>query len=180
MGAIRRTALMVAVALALLLALGSADPDHRRLMTSFFATGLRLGVLPGSAPEQAQVLDAVTHFTRSLSAAYLALDPAPLEAVPVGDSLGRGLAEEIAFLRKNGRALDMTVRDIRMLSVQRLENQVLRASTAELVAVRYLRAADRTEIEAQPAARYTMKYLLEPAGQGLRIVAVETLGVAAP
>jgi len=168
---------MVAGALGLLLGLGLADPGNTRLMTSFFARGPAPGVLPKGSAEAQQVLGAINRFNRRLSAAYLALDPAALKAYPMDDALRRRYAEEISFLKNDGRALEMTVRDIRIESVRRLADFTVSVDTVESVKIRYLNAADRRQVAADPAAKYAMNYVLAKSASAWKVVGVETLRV---
>lgn len=177
MGALKKTALMVTGALGLLLGLGAADPGNTRLMTSFVAQGPAPGVLPKGSAEAQQMLGAVTRFNRSLSAAYLALDPAALQAFPIDGALRRRYAEEISFLKNDGRALEMTVRDIRIESVRRLADRTLSVDTVESVKIRYLSAADRRQIAAYPATKYAMNYVLAKSASAWKVVGVDTLRV---
>lgn len=175
MGAVKKTAWMVTGALGLLLGLGVADPGNTRLMTSFFAQGPAPGVVPRGSAEAQQMLGAITGFDRALSAAYLALDPATLKSFPMDDALRRRYAEEISFLKNDGRALEMTVRDIRIESVRRLADKTLSVETVESVKIRYLNAADHNQIAAYPAAKYAMNYVLAKSASAWKIVGVETL-----
>lgn len=176
-GAVKKTALMVAGALGLLLGLGLADPGNTRLMTSFFAQGPAPGILPKGSAEAQQTLGAITRFNHGLSAAYLALDSAALKAYPMDDGLRRRYAEEITFLKNDGRALEMTVQDIRIKSVRRLADLTLSVDTVESVKIRYLGAADRTQIAAYPAAKYEMNYTMAKSESTWKVVDVETTRV---
>lgn len=175
MGILSKTALMFAGSLALLLGLGFADPGNSRLMTSFFSTDPPLGVVPKGAADEEGIVRTITRFNRILSAAYLELDPAALAASPMDDGLRRNYVEEIAFLTNDGRALEMTVRDIRIAEVRRLPDRMLSVDTVESVKVRYLRASDRTQIVADPETQYAMNYTLEDSAAGWRITGVQTM-----
>ena len=175
MGILSKTALMVAGSLALLLGLGFADPGNRRLMTSFFSKDPPLGVVPKGAADEEGLVRTITRFNSILSAAYLELDPAALAASAMDDGPRRNYVEEVAFLAKDGRALEMTVRDIRIAEVRRLPERMLSVDTVESVKVRYLRAADRTQILAYPETQYAMNYTLEESAAGWRITGVQTM-----
>jgi len=174
-GILSKTALMVAGSLAVLLGLGVADPGNRRLMPSFFSTDPPLGVVPRGAVDEQGIHRAIAQLNDALAAAYLELDSSALAAAPVADPLRRGYVEEIAFLAKDGRALEMTVRDIRIAEVRRLPERMLSVDTVESVKVRYLRAADRTQILAYPETQYAMNYTLEESAAGWRITGVQTM-----
>ncbi len=120
MGIIKKTALMVAGALALGLGLGLADPSNTRLMPSLLEhfAGL-LGVASKPVVDKQAMHGAIVQFNRQLSAAYLALEPVALVAEPMADSLRQDYVAEIAFLKRQGRALEQTVQDIRIEEVPR-------------------------------------------------------------
>lgn len=167
---------MVIGALALLLALGFADEDRYLLMPSFLHNP-RVGVLPKGEADQDGIHGAISLFNRQLSLAYRGLDAAALMSFPIDDGLRRSYIEELEFLRKRGTAMDITVTDLQIQEVTRLPNELVSVKTAEAVALRYLRLADRTEIESYPRTAYVMNYLLEPSGSGWKVVRTETLKV---
>ena len=180
MGIIKKTVWMVLGALGLLLALGFADPTSVRLMPSlkehFTNLLLALGSAdPKGAHDEKAIHHAIAEFNRNLSLAYLGPTPAPLMAYPMADGLRQNYLEEIGFLQRDGRVLELTVRDIRMEKVTRLTDLILSVDTVESVKVRYLKASDRTEIVTSPVASYWMNYTLEKAASGWRILGVETM-----
>ncbi|MDH4235172.1 MAG: hypothetical protein OEV15_08570 [Gallionella sp.] len=187
----KKIVLMVAGSLALLLALGFADPNTVKLMpsmfshlssrflylASFFSQNSPVDVAPKALPDEQGVSRAIVEFNRNLSRAYLELDPAALEAVSLDDGLRRNYSKEIAFLQRDGRALEMTVRNTSLKKVTVLPNAMLSVNTVESVRVRYLNAVNRTEIVSYPEARYAMNYTLDKDASGWKIMQVETLNV---
>lgn len=177
MGTVSKTALMVAGSLAVLLGLGFADPGNRRLMPSFISTDPPLGVAPKGTVDEQGIHRAIAQVNDALAAAYVELDSSALAAAPIADALRRGYVEEIAFLAQDGRALEMTVRDVRIAEVRRLPERMLSVDTIETVKVRYLRAVDRAQILAYPETRYAMNYTLEESAAGWRITGAQTMEV---
>ena len=180
MGIIKKTVFMVLGSLALLLALGFADPANVRLMPSIKEHFTNLLQVTGfadakGAPAEEGISPAIVEFNRKLSLAYLELNPAALTDAVMDDGLRRNTIEEINFLQQDGRVLELTVQDIRIKKVSRLANLMLSVDTLESVKVRYLKAADRTEIIAHPEASYAMNYTLDKAASGWKIVGVETM-----
>ncbi len=183
---------MVVAALTLLLGLGIADPGSARLMPAFLSNDHMPAIflsrwmpslfLPAAAPDvvpkgsadEAAMLRAIAEFNRQLSAAYLALDPAPLAAEPMADSLRQDYVTEIAILKRQGRALDQTVLDIRIEAATRLPDLTWSVDTVEAATVRYLNAADRTQISPSPASKYAMNYTLDRSSSGWKMVSVDT------
>ncbi len=179
MGIIKKTALMVLGSLALLLVLGFADPTNVRLMPSIkvhFTNLLRAlgGVELKNEPVAEGIYPAIIEFNRKLSLAYLALNAAALTDAVMDDGLRQNYIEEINFLQKDGRALELTVQNIQIKKVSKLDKLMLSVDTLESVKVRYLKVADRTEIVASPVASYAMNYTLDKAASGWKIVGVET------
>ena len=182
MGIIKKTVLMVLGALGLLLALGFADPTSVRLMPSIkehFTSLLQaLGSAdPKRAPDAEGISPAIVEFNRKLSLAYLELNPAALTATLMDEGLRQNYINEINFLQQDGRALELTVQDIRIGKVTELAPLMLSVDTVESVKVRYLKASDRTEIVASPVASYWMNYTLEKAASGWKILGVETMNL---
>ena len=175
MGLGKKITLMVLGALALLLALGLADPRYGRLIPSQLEhLANRLGVASEPVVDKQAMHGAIVQFNRQLSAAYLALEPAALAAEPMADSLRRDYGAEIAFLKRQGRALEQTVQDIRIVEVTRLPDLTWSVNTVEAVTVRYINATDRTPITTYPASNYAMNYTLDKLSSGWKMVRVET------
>lgn len=192
MAIIRKTVWMVLGALAILLSLGLADPNNSRLMTTFLSSPSAPwwwphlcyncdnkapppAVAPKGSAEEAALQRAIAEFNRNLSLAYLGPNPAALTATPMADGLRQNYLEEIGFLQRDGRVLELTVQDIRMEKVTRLTPLMLSVDTVESVKVRYLKVSDRTEIATSPVASYWMNYTLEKAASGWKIAGVETM-----
>lgn len=170
---------MVVGALALLLALGFADEDKYLLMPSFLKNP-RMGVLPKGEPSEEGIYSTISLFNRGLSSAYLALDPSALMHLPMDERLRRSYVEEIAFLRKGGRAMEMTVTDVRIEEVSRLPSDLVSVRTTESVVLRYLTPSDGTEVASYPKTGYVMNYLLEPSASGWKVLGTQTLKVGKP
>ena len=179
MGIIKKTVFMVLGSVGLLLALGFADPTNVRLMpsiTEHFTNLLRgLGVsVPKGAPDAEGISLAIVEFNRKLSLAYLELNPAALRDALMDEGLRQNYIEEINFLQKDGRVLELTVQGIRIEKVSKLDKLMLSVDTLESVKVRYLNSTDRSQILAHPEAMYAMNYTLDNSASGWKIVAVET------
>lgn len=174
MGIVGKTAWMAAGSLALLIALGHADPSNKRLMSSLFSNEA-VGVLPKGSFDEEAIGRAIVQFNRDLSTAYLQLDAAALAANPMADALKRNYEQEIAFLKQDGRVLQMTVEEVQIRSVARLANERWSVDTVESVQIGYLNASDRSPRSAPAAARYAMNYTLDRSGSGWAIVGVETM-----
>lgn len=176
MAIIKKTVAMVIGALALLLVLGFSDADKYLLMPSFFDNH-RVGVLSKGEVDEKRIYRTISRFNRNLSSAYLVLDASPLRSSPMAEDLRRSHIDELAFLRKIGRAMELTVTDVRIEEVRRLPNDLLSVRTTESVALRYLSDRDGTEIVSYPQTGYVMNYLLEPSRSGWKVMRAETVKV---
>lgn len=170
--------LMVAGSLALGLALAFADPDNTRLMPSFSEHFQQVtGEVPKKSLDEQEISRVIVDFNRDLARAYLELDAAVLASVPLDDRLRKDYVDEIAFLKKDERVLELTVRDIRVSGMSKLSDDMLSVNTTESVRIRYLNAKDKTEIVSYPEARSAMNYTLDKVASGWKIVQVATLNV---
>lgn len=182
MKVIKKTVGMMLGALALLVALGFADPTNVRLMSSITehlsnllqAVGL---VDARDVPDGEVIGPIIAEFNTKLSQAYRDLTPTALETVLMDEGLRRNYAEEIEFLRDDGRVLELTVGDIRIKQIIPMDELGLRVDTLETVKIRYLKAGDRREIQSEPDAVYAMTYQLKNTDSGWTIMDVETLRV---
>lgn len=167
---------MVAGSLGLGLALAFADPDNTRLMPSFSEHFQQVaGEVTEKPLDEQEISSVIAAFNRDLARAYLELDAAALAAVPLDDRLRQSYVEEIAFLQKDGRVLELTVQDIRVSGMARLSNDMMSVNTAESVRIRYLNVKDKTEIVSYPETRSAMNYTLDKVASGWKIVQVATL-----
>ena len=170
--------LMVAGSLALGLVLAFADPDNTRLMPSFSEHFQQVtGEVSEKRLDEQEISRVIAAFNRDLARAYLELDATALASVPLDERLRKDYVEEVAFLKKDGRVLELTVRDIRVSGMAGLSNDMLSVTTVESVRVRYLNAKDKTEIVSYPEARSAMNYTLDKVASGWKIVQVATLNV---
>lgn len=176
MAIIKKTAAMIIGSLVILLALGFSDANRYLLMPSFFSNH-RVGVIPKKEVDEKRIYRTISRFNRDLSLAYLGLDPSPLKSSPMADDLRRSYIEELAFLRKDGRAMDITVADVRIQEMRRLPNDLLSVTTTESVALRYPNDRNGTEIVSYPQTGYVMNYLLAASRSGWRVVKAETVRV---
>lgn len=168
---------MAAGSLALLIVLGHADPGSKRLMPALFSNDEPVGALPKGSFDERAIHREIVEFNLDLSRAYLALDPAAIAARPMADDLKRRYAEEIAFLKSDGRALQMAVGDIRIKTVARLPSELWSVDTVESVKIGYLNAADGSQRTVPMTASYAMNYTLDKSGAGWKVVGVETMKV---
>lgn len=171
----KNIALIAVAALALLLGLGALDENKHRLMASYTERVPVLGVIPKGKADEAGMLGAITQFNRALSLAYLSLDPAPLSSYPMPDDIRQGYIEELAFLKKDGRALELTVNNVGIDQVERLSVDNYRVKTLESVTTKYLSTSDGKEIASNPASGYVMSYVVNKSPGGWKVLQADTV-----
>lgn len=165
---------MAAGSLALLVVLGHADPASQRLMSSLFSNR-PVGLLRGGTFDDGAIHRALVQFNGNLSKAYLEGDPQALAAGSMADDLKRHYAEEIDFLKRDGKTLRVTVDSIRIGNVARLPSELWRVETLESVTIGSLKASQGVEEVPPVTSNYAMAYTLDQSPSGWRVVGVETV-----
>lgn len=176
----KNIALMVVAALLLLLGLGALDENKHLLMPSYTEYTKNtpvLGVIPKGKADEPGMLGAIAQFNRALSLTYLSLDPAPLASYPLADDVRQSYIEELAFLKNDGRALELTANNVRIDRVERLSVDSYRVETLESVTAKYLSTTDRKEIGAYPATGYVMSYVVKKFPDGWKVMQADTAKV---
>lgn len=160
----------------LFLILASID-DYKALILPFFMKeGNEKKAL--SIPKvDEEVAGFIRSFNTLLSQVYLSSDPARVGILPVNDSLKNDLAEEIDFLGRNNKVMDISVRDTKIEEVTRLSPLIFRVKAKETVSLSYLNLSDRSVVMPEKVAEYQTVYTLEMQKSGWIVVGVETVDV---
>jgi len=173
---VRKTVFMFIGAFLLFFALAFAD-EYEALIMPFLAKGPPSGMSLQLPVDNKQVLEVIKGFHAVLSTAYLTLEPSSLYTFPMDERLRKNYLDELSFLKRDGRVMEMVMGNLMIGEVKRLSPFVMKVKTVESVNVRYMKAADGAEIVSYPEAEYTMNYTLEMAPLGWKVIAVETLKV---
>ena len=176
MSIFKKTVLMFLGAVMLFFALAFAD-QYDALIMPFLPKGPPPGVSSQLPVDNQQVSEVIEGFHSALSKAYLTLEPSSLYTFPMDERLRRSYLGELAFLKRDGRVMEMVVGDVMIEEAKRVSPFVMTVKTVESVNVRYLKVADGAEILSYPEAKYSMNYTLEMAPLGWKIIAVETMKV---
>lgn len=156
--------------------LASID-DYKTLILPFF---IKSGTETKTVPlykEEKDIKDFIESFNSLLSKAYLSSDPSSVNALPADDSLKRALVEDIKFLLKSNKIMDVSVNDVEIEEISRLSPFAIRVKAKELVSLSYLNLSDKTITMPRQAAEYRMVYTLEIREEGWTLVGSETMGV---
>lgn len=124
-----------------------------------------------------EIEETLNRYVKKLSKAYLAYSPDLIKEIPLSDDLRDELAEEIEFLKNDGRVQEIEVKSIWLQNVSQVAPDKVRATTRESIAVRYLNASDGSEIRSIPAAFFDMSYVLEHREAGWFIIRYDEMGI---
>lgn len=116
-------------------------------------------------------------FNSSLSQVYQSSDPSKVNILPANDAVQRVIAEEIGFLMKSGKVMELNAEPLRIERVDKVSPEITRVRTTELVSVRYLNYADRSVIVPEKVAEYHMVYTFENKNGKWTLTGYETRGV---
>ena len=172
----KKTALMFLGALMLFFALAFLD-EYENLITPFLSKGPPPGAESTMDIDVSVIAEVLMKFNSSISGAYLSADPSQLYASSMDEQLRRGYIEEIAFLKRSGRVMDMRVSNVEIKNIEKLSLFLLRVEAVEFVSIRYLKYADGAEIVSHPEAKHVTNYTMELALSGWKIVRAETIKV---
>lgn len=148
--------------------------EYENLMLPFFkAEGPAIAV--PSAGVSDEIKSTLDGFTDSLEKAYHSSDPTPLRLANIDAKLYSSISQEIDYLRREGRVMELDVKEVSIEKVEALSRDIVRVTTSERVGVRYLNTLDSKET-LYPDAMYVMVYTIAVSGSGLKIVNYETVG----
>lgn len=124
-----------------------------------------------------EVESIIRNFNAALSEIYLSSDPSRVRALPVDEKLKKVVADDIAFLNKNGKVMNVSVGEIKLEDIRRLSPFELRVRTREIVSLSYLNAKDGTVSMPRQDAEYKMVYTLGMKDGRWIVIRYETAGV---
>jgi len=135
---------------------------------------------PSSAVDSGQADDvarAIRNFNDLLAEAYLTSDSSTLLEHPIDRKLITSLTEEISYMKREGKIMDLHVEKINIDSIRPVSPVLLHVKTRETVRLRYLIRSDLKHEGSYNTAIYYMKYTLEGVEKGWKILSVETVAV---
>ena len=116
-------------------------------------------------------------FHEVLAEAYISSNPSVLMRSPVDEGLIPSIAQEIDYLAREGRVMDMKVRDISINKIVPLSSFSVRVNTREVVEISYYSDIDREKVVSFPLAEYDMRYSLGWRNNRWYVLSFETIGV---
>ncbi len=165
--------LMFIASLATFMLLSYVD-EYENLVAPFFRKNTRTKKAQSINQDFMSLIKA---FNISLSQVYQSSDPSKVNMLPASDAVKRVIAEEIGFLMKSGKVMELNAEPLRIEKVDKVSPEITRVRTAELVSVRYLNYSDRSVITPEKVAEYHMVYTFEDKNGKLTLTGYETRGV---
>lgn len=126
------------------------------------------------------VLKVIRDFNAFLANAYLKADPSLLPFGGIDEKLRSSLAEEINYLTREGKVMDLKIKDIEIEKVEFISSALIHATTRETVGLRYLSIPKGDEEVAYLETQYKMAYTLTMAGNKWKITSYEIRSVKEP
>lgn len=169
----KKIILLFAMAVASFLLFSYID-EYENLILPFIR-GENPGIAVQSRGASNEIKSTLDGFINNLEKAYLSSDPSPLRLIHIDDRLYSSISQEIDYLRREGRVMELDVKEVSIEKVEALSRDIVRVTTSERVGVRYLNTLDSKET-LYPDAMYVMVYTIAVSGSGLKIVNYETVG----
>lgn len=163
--------LMVLASLAIFMLLSYID-EYENLVAPLFRK--RVETKKAKVPD---FMSFIKNFNVFLAEVYQAADPSRVNILPASDSIKRVIAEEVGFLLKSGKVMELNAEPLRIERVEKVSPDTMRVRTMEVVSVRYLSASDRSVAVPEKVAEYHMVYTIENKNGRWILVGYETIGV---
>lgn len=152
--------------------------EYENLIQPFFSKPERpLAISQAGVKEDIKAT--IRDFNDNISDAFRLSDPSLLSKGQIDDKLRISIAEEIHYLLKEGKVMDMKVNDIKIGKITPISPRQVQVSTREVIGLRYLDTKGSVSSVYQEA-EYTMAYTLEKVKDAWKVVLFETAGVSGP
>lgn len=146
--------------------------EYENLVRPFLSPEKGPPVLAGTEKTVEKV---IRGFNDILEKAYLASDPSLLNSSLLDSRLEASIAEDIEYLKKEGKVMELRVKDSEVNKVEMIPPQVVRVSAKETLGVRYL-SADKDKEIVLPDGQYEVVYMLSRINGTWRVISYETKG----
>lgn len=152
--------LMFLVSVGSFLLLASID-EYENVVAPFFKKGIEKEktIVPTKPKEELRRF--IQDFNAHLSQAYLSSDPFFVDDLPAIEAVKKGIHDEIDFLSKSGKIMNISVGETSVEDVERLSSLVVRVKTMEVVSVSYLSTEDRNMVLPRQNFQYKVVYTIE-------------------
>lgn len=126
---------------------------------------------------KSEIKETLVAFHKVLANAYLASDPSMLMRPPVDQRLIPTIAQEIDYLTREGKFMDMRVSDISIHKIVSLAPTSVMAETEETVEISYYANSSRQKIISYPPVYYDIRYSFNWRNNRWYVISFETIGI---
>lgn len=120
--------------------------------------------------EEGKIKDFLINFNDMLSAAYRSSEPSKVSDLPLSDDLKKSIMEECVFFRRSGRIMDMVLKELTVIKVDRLSPAAMQVKARERIGVRYLAGY---EVKPYVESEQDVTYILIAGSDGLTVSSYE-------
>lgn len=167
----KKAMLLLIGAMASFLVLAYID-EYENLVLPFLSREKGPSVL---AETEKTVEKVIRDFNDLLEKAYLASDPSLLNSNLLDSRLRASIEEDIDYLKKEGKVMELRVKDLEVSKVEMISPQFIRVNAKETLGVRYLSSYKGKEI-VLPDGQYEVVYILSWINGTWNLISYETKG----
>lgn len=150
--------------------------EYENLLLPFFQKTEKVGSGKTPGGDDAEIKLFIQNFNSLLSQAYHSADPSRADILPADDSVKKGVADEIRFLIKNNKVMNVTVDDIKVDSIEMISPVAVRVGTRELVSLSYANLSEKKADTPTRVSEYRMLYTLIMSKGGWSVAGFEMMG----
>lgn len=148
--------------------------EYENLIAPFFSKG-KDGYAELFKPkeDEEKIKDFLVNFNNMLSAAYLSSDSSKVSELPLSDDLKKDIMEEIAFFRRSSRIMDMMLKELTVIKVDRLSPAAVKVKARERIGVRFLTGYETPASKPYAESEQDVTYILIAGSDGLAVSSYE-------
>ena len=174
---VKKTLWMIALSTAIFLILLVLDQSEVS-KEHFFAFGPSRKEKALEPQVERELLTQIRSFNSALSLSYRTLDSSPLSVFQLEDAVLKPILMELEFFQKDGRIMELDVKEIKIESAKQRAPTTYDVVTNEVTSVLYrnrIDGAEGKEIEVLPEEVFRMRYSLELLPSGWKIHGVDRM-----
>lgn len=171
----RKIALLFVGAAASFMLLSYVD-EYENLLLPFFSAERRTANISTDEIKE-DLLITINDFNKMLYSAYFLSDISVLSSEQIGDGVRSAIAEDISYLTKEGKVMDLKIKSIEIKRVTALSARHIQVTTRGKAELRYLDRSGKEEGMYQET-EYPMAYTLEQVKGGWKVISFETTSVS--
>ncbi|MDH5718009.1 MAG: hypothetical protein OEZ22_10270 [Spirochaetia bacterium] len=148
--------------------------QYENISQSFVSFSTLLGTNKDKLPpvKKDKALQIIRLFNENIAKAYFLQNASLLKAVPMTNELRLNYEKDFYFLKQKKKIMQIEILDIKVKDTTRLSEILANIKTHELVKIRYLNAADKTELSQYKIMEYEINYTLELTEKRWKITAI--------